>query len=79
MDVLKFETCWALNNEIKKSDKNNGTKPQFVSHSAQSFLEWELFQTDIVEKNKKKHILGSLIFFFLRKLCRLGDYMEKIL
>ena len=44
-----------------KSDKNNGQFTYkypctFLSHLAELFLEWEMFQTKVVEKIKK-HIL----------------------
>jgi hypothetical protein len=38
------------------------------------FLEWEMFQTKVVEKTKT-HILCSITFF--RKSCRLWDNVEK--
>jgi len=34
----------------------------FCSHLAQFFLEWEMFQTKVVE-NIKTHILCSVFFF----------------
>jgi hypothetical protein len=41
---------------------------------AELFLEWEMFQTKVVEKIKT-HILCSIIFF--RKSCRLRGNVEK--
>jgi hypothetical protein len=41
---------------------------------ADFFLEWEMFQTKVVEKIKT-HILCSITFF--RKSCRLWDNVEK--
>jgi hypothetical protein len=43
-------------------------------HLAQSFLEWEMFQTKVVEKIKT-HILCSVTFFL--NSYRLWDKMEK--
>jgi hypothetical protein len=41
---------------------------------ADFFLEWEIFETDVVEKIKA-HILYSVSLF--RKLCLLWDNVEK--
>jgi len=62
-----------------KSDKNIGyftmkTDIHFWSYLANFFLEWEMFQTKVVEKIKT-HILFSVTFF--RKSCRLWDNVEK--
>ena len=46
----------------------------FWSYLAQFFLDWEMFQTKVVEKIKA-HILCSVTF--LRKSCRLWDSVEK--
>ena len=46
----------------------------FLSYLPQFFLEWEMFQTDVVEKTTT-HILCSTFFF--RKPCRLWDNVEK--
>ena len=46
----------------------------FWQYLAEFFLEWEMFQMNEVEK-MKVHILCSVTFF--RKLCRLGDKVEK--
>jgi hypothetical protein len=46
----------------------------FLSYFAELFLEWEMFQTKVVEKIKT-HILCSVTFF--RKPCRLWDNVEK--
>ena len=47
-----------------------------LSYIAHFFLEWEMFQTKVVEKIKT-HILCSVTFFFFRKSCRLWDNVEK--
>ena len=49
---------------LLKSDKNKGTYI-FLSHLAQFFLEWEMFQTRVVEKIKT-HIFCSMSFFSRR-------------
>ena len=51
------------------------TDTHFLSYLAQFFLEWEMFQTKIVEKIKV-HILCSVTFF--RKSFRLWDNIKKI-
>jgi hypothetical protein len=43
-------------------------------YDAEFSLEWEMFQTKVVEKIKT-HILCSVIFF--KKSCRLWDNVEK--
>jgi len=57
-----------------KSDKNNGTKPQFLSCSAHLFLEWEMSQTKVAEKKKNTHFLFNNVFLIenraFRRLCR---------
>jgi len=45
-----------------------------LSYLAQFFLEWEMFQTNHVEKTDT-HLLYSTTFF--RKSCRLLDNVEK--
>ena len=50
------------------------TNIDFSSYLAQLFLDWEMFQTKVVEKIKT-HIL-CLVTFFL-KSCRLWDNVEK--
>ena len=50
------------------------TDIHFVSYLAQFFLEWEMFQTKVVEKIET-HILCSVTFF--RKSWRLWDNVEK--
>ena len=50
------------------------TDTHFVSYLAQFLLEWEMFQTNVVEKIKT-HILCSVMF--LRKSCRLWDNVGK--
>jgi len=71
------------NTSIIKSNGNNGCftwRPilHFWSYLAKLFLEWEIFQTKVVE-DAKTHILCSLTFFFFRKSCRLWCNVEKIL
>ena len=48
----------------------------FWSYLAQFFIEWEMFQTNLVEKIKT-HILCSVTFFPPRKSCRLWENVEK--
>ena len=50
------------------------TYAHFWSYLSQFFLEWEMFQTKVVEKIKT-HILCSVTF--CRKSCRLWDNVEK--
>ena len=50
------------------------TDMHFWSYLAQFFLEWEMFQTEVVEKIKT-HILCSVTFF--SKIYRLWDNVEK--
>ena len=74
----KFDIWWFFENLSKKiqvsskSDKNNGyftwrTIHIFYHISPHFFLEWEMFQTNVVEKIRT-HILCS-ITFFLRESC----------
>jgi hypothetical protein len=42
----------------------------------QFFLQWEMFQTRLVEK-VTKHIVCSITFFFFRKSCRFWNDVEK--
>ena len=51
------------------------TNTHYWSYLAKFFLEWEMFQTKVVEKIKT-HILRSNFFFF-RKSCRLCNNVEK--
>ena len=53
------------------------TDVHFASYLAQFFLEWEMFQTKVVEKIKTR-ILCSVIFLF-GKSYRLWENVEKIL
>jgi hypothetical protein len=46
----------------------------FLSYVAHLFLEWEMFQINVVEKSKT-HILHSVTFF--RKSYNLWDNVEK--
>jgi hypothetical protein len=61
-----------------KSDENYGyftCKPTYIlSYLVQSFLEWEMFHTKVVEKIRT-HIFYSAIYF--RKSCRLWGNVEK--
>ena len=50
------------------------TDMRFWSYLAQLFLEWEMFQTKVVEKIKT-HILCSITFF--QKSYRLWDNVEE--
>jgi len=45
-------------------------KYTFLSHLAQFFLEWDVFQTKFVEKIKTNFVFNNLFF---RKSCRLWD------
>jgi hypothetical protein len=51
------------------------TNVHFSSYLTNFFLEWEMFQTKVVEK--WKHIAWSATFFFFRKSCRLWENVEK--
>jgi hypothetical protein len=61
-----------------KSDRNKGYstwRPTYISDSnSEFFLEWEMFQTKVVEKIKT-HILFSITCF--RILCCLWDNVKK--
>jgi len=46
----------------------------FVSYLIQFILEWEIFQTKVVENIKTRFMFNN---FFLRKSCRLWDNVEK--
>jgi hypothetical protein len=63
-----------------KSDKNNANftwRPIYIfSYLANFFLEWEMFQTKIVEKIKTQN-LRLITFFIFRKSYRLWDNMEE--
>jgi len=47
----------------------------FLLHLAHFFLDWEMFQTKVVEKIKTD-ILCSVNYFIVRKSCRLWDNVE---
>jgi len=49
------------------------TDIHFWSHLAQFFLEWEMFQTKVVEKIKTYFVFSN---YFLRKSYRLWDNVE---
>jgi len=50
------------------------TNRQFVSYLAQFFLEWEMLQTEVVEKIKTNILVSIAIF---RKSCALWEDVEK--
>jgi hypothetical protein len=50
------------------------TNIYFRSYLAQFFLEWKIFQREVVEK-LETHSLCSMTLF--QKSCRLGDHVEK--
>jgi hypothetical protein len=50
------------------------TNVHFMSYLAQFFLEWQMFQTKVVDKIKT-HILCSIMFFL--ENCPLWDNVEK--
>ena len=59
-------------------DRNNGHctwRPMYSPHLAQFFLEWEMFQTNVLEKIKT-HIFCAIIFFPLKSCC-LWNNMER--
>jgi hypothetical protein len=58
-----------------KSDKNSGNYVHLWKYHAGFFLEWEMFQTKVVQKIKP-HILCSIIFFS-RISFRLWDNVGK--
>jgi hypothetical protein len=67
--------------EPLKLDKNNGYftwRPIYVldNISLNSFLEWEMFQTKVVEKTKTHNFVNLLAS---QKSCRLWDIVGKIL
>ena len=51
------------------------TNIHFGSYRAHFFIEWEIFQTNVVEKSNT-HILGSITF--IRKSCHLWIMREII-
>ena len=50
------------------------TNIHFISYLAQFFLEWEMFQTEVVEEIKTQFLCS--IKFFPRNSCRLWDNMK---
>jgi hypothetical protein len=50
------------------------TSTHLLPYLAQFFLEWEMLQTEVLERIKK-YVLCSKTFFF--KSCRLWDNEEK--
>ena len=85
---MEFHEIWYLSNFQKISGKNSSfiklgqdhpvlylkRNINFWSYLAQFFLEWEMFQTKVVQ-NLETHILWSITFF--RNSCLLWDNMEK--
>jgi len=83
-----FHEIWYLGNFRKISRENSSfikirqnyralymkTNIHFLSYLAQFFLEWEMFQTKVVQKIKT-HILCSVTFPQIS--CRLWDNVEK--
>ena len=67
--VLRFNKIWEGWQVLYMK-----TNIHFWSYLAHFFLEWEIFQTKVVEKIKT-HILCSVTFF--RKSYRLWDNVEK--
>jgi hypothetical protein len=59
---------------IKVGQEYVNTSTHVVSYLAHFILEWEMFETEVVEKIKT-HILCSVRFF--RKLCRFCDNVKK--
>ena len=53
------------------------TNIHFWSHLAQFFLEWEMFQTKVVEKIKT-HILCSIIFFFRKSWRNMVELVRNV-
>jgi hypothetical protein len=49
------------------------TNIHFWSYLAHFFLEWEMFQTKVVEKVKTHFVLGNIFL----KFCRLSENVEK--
>jgi hypothetical protein len=75
-----FEKSTEKNQVSLKWNKNNGhsymkTNIHLWQYLAHFFLEWEMFQTKVVEKIKT-HILCTVTFF--RKSCRLWDEWKNI-
>jgi len=52
------------------------TNVNILLYLAQLFLEWEIFQTNVVQKIKIR-ILCSITFFFFRKSCYLWNNVKK--
>ena len=48
-----------------------------LSYTAELFLEWEMFQTEVAEKIKTQ--FASLKNFFLKKSCHLWDNVENVI
>jgi len=63
------------NSNVKQPVLYMKTNIHFWSYLPQFFLEWEMFQTKVVEEIRK-HGLCS-ITFFSRKSCLLWDNVEK--
>ena len=76
--ILYLSTFWKHVEKIQvsmKSDQNNGYFTWSVwAYLAQFFLEWQMFQREVVEKTKT-YILCSITPFF-QKSCHLWDNVE---
>ena len=76
--VLFDESAMNLQNSLQSANNNRyfTCRPIYIfwSYLAQFFLEWEMFQTKVVQKIKI-HILCSVTFF--RKSCSFWDNVGK--
>ena len=45
------------------------TDIHYWSYLAQFFLEWEMLQTEVVQKNQNTHFMFNNIFFFRKSFC----------
>ena len=70
--VLKFHY-----NRLRITGTLHNDKYTFLSYLAQFFIEWEIFQTKFLHKNRNTHLIfKNLFFFFFRKSCGLWDIAE---
>ena len=56
------------------------TNTHFWSYLTHFFLEWEMFQTKVVEKIKTHFVFYNSLFYFILfyfKACRLWDNVEE--
>jgi hypothetical protein len=51
------------------------TNKHFLSYTARFFIEWKMFQTNVVEKLKQHFEFRNV--FFIRQSCRLWGNVEK--